>query len=304
MGEQGVTDVRRSSVFRDGAKKTTNTFVFTFNSPVLPSVVKIGFMQVKVDVYIPNPLRCYQCQVFGHHENKCGRQAICVNCSMPEHCPVGQCQRPAKCVNCSGEHPANSKQCPAWEKEKKILKIKCEQNISFPEARRQYEQFYDTRTYASAVKPGTCNKSTQTENKTTRTDDSFDEYLKKQEKSPSEKTPKETPKGKQDKNASSPRPGPALKPATLIMMKKEEERKKKEEKDKLKKQQKEERKQQWQKEQAQKEKEQLEKAKQAEKNPYSVFADPGESLPPCRGLWGTLHTGDDIDCNYCLLWEC
>ena len=32
--------------------------------------------------------------------------------------------------------------------------------------------------------------------------------------------------------------------------------------------------------------------------------DPGESLPPCRGLWGTLHTGDDIDCNYCLLWEC
>ena len=56
------------------------------------------------------------------------------------------------------------------------------------------------------------------------------------------------------------------------MMKKEEERKKKEEKDRIKKQQKEERKQQWQKEQAQKEKEQTEKAKQAEKNPYSVFA--------------------------------
>ena len=201
MGEQGVTDVRRISVFRDGAKKLTNTFVFTFNSPVLPSVVKIGFMQVKVDVYIPNPLRCYQCQVFGHHGNKCS---------------------------------ANSKQCPAWEKEKKILKIKCEQNISFPEARKQYEQFYDTRSYASAVKPGTCNKSTQTENKTTQTDDSFDEYLKKQEKPPSEKTPKETPKGKQDKNTSSPRPGPALKPATLEMIKKEEERKKKEEKDKLK----------------------------------------------------------------------
>ena len=95
----------------------------------------------------------------------------------------------SSCVNCSGEHPANSKQCPAWEKEKKILKIKCEQNISFPEARKQYEQFYDTRSYASAVKPSTCNKSTQTENKTTQTDDSFDEYLKKQEKSPSEKTP-------------------------------------------------------------------------------------------------------------------
>ena len=97
---------------------------------------------------------------------------------MPEHCPVGQCQRPAKCVNCSGKHPANSKQCPAWEKENKILKIKCEQNILFPEARKQYEQFYDTRSYASAVKPGTCNKSTQADNKSTQTDDSFTEYLK------------------------------------------------------------------------------------------------------------------------------
>ena len=126
MGEQGVKDVRRISVFRDGVKQPTNTFVFTFNTPVLPSVVKIGIIQAKVDVYIPNPLRCYQCQVFGHHGNKCGRQAICVNCSMPVHCPVGQCLRPAKCVNCSGDHPANSEQCPAWKKEKKILKIKCE----------------------------------------------------------------------------------------------------------------------------------------------------------------------------------
>ena len=42
-------------------------------------------------------------------------------------------------------------------------------------------------------------------------------------------------------------------------------------------------------------------------DPLSDFTSsliPGESLPPCRGLWGTLHTGDDIDCNTCLLWEC
>ena len=233
MVEQEVTDVRRITVRRDGVTKLTNTYVLTFN---LPTVVKIGFIQVKVDVYIPNPLRCYHCQVFGHHENKCGRHAVCCNCGEPEHCaPSGVCDKPAKCVNCSGDHPANSKQCPQWEKEKKILKIKCENNLSFPDARKQYEQFYTGQTYASAVKPGTCNKSTQTENKTTQTDDSFDEYLKKQEKSQSDKTPKETPKGKQDKDTSSPRPGPALKPATLEMMKKEEERKKKEEKDRIKK---------------------------------------------------------------------
>ena len=136
-----------------------------------------------VDVYIPNPLRCYHCQVFGRHENKCGRRAVCCNCGEPEHCaPSGVCDKPAKCVNCSGDHPANSKQCPQWEKEKKILKIKCENNLSFPDARKQYEQFYTGQTYASAVKPGTCNKSTQTENKTTQTDDSFTEYLNRQQR--------------------------------------------------------------------------------------------------------------------------
>ena len=241
------------------------SYVLTFNSPNLPTVVKIGFLQVKVDVYIPNPLRCYHCQVFGHHENKCGRHAVCCNCGEPEHrSPSGVCDKPAKCVNCSGDHPANTKQCPQWEKEKKILKIKCENNLSFPDARKQYEQFYTGQTYASTVKPGTCNKSTQTENKTTQTDDSLTEYLKQT----TEKT-----QGTKEKRNASPKPGksnsshsgPALKGATLEMIRKDEEKKKKEEKDKLKKQQKEERKQQWQKEQAQKEKEQTEKAKQAER---------------------------------------
>ena len=177
--EQGVTDVRRITVRRDGVIKLT--YVLTFNSPNLPTVVKIGFMQVKVDVYIPNPLRCYHCQVFGHHENKCGRHAVCCNCGEPEHCgPSGVCDKPAKCVNCSGDHPANSKQCSQWEKEKKILKIKCENNLSFPEAGKQYEQFYTGQTYASDVKPGTCSKSIQTDNKSTQTDDSFIEYLKQQ----------------------------------------------------------------------------------------------------------------------------
>ena len=272
MGVQGVTDVRRITVCHDGILKPTNTFVLTFNTPILPTVVKIGFIQVKVDVYIVNPLRCYNCQVFGHHENKCGRHPVCCNCAQPEHCASGQCDKPAKCVNCSGDHPANSKRCPQWEKEKQILRIKCEQNISFPEARKQYEQFNGAKTYASAVKPGTCNKSTQTDNKSTQTDDSFTEYLQQQ-------ATEKTKDGTQGKSNSSPHPGksnsspgPALKAGTLEMIKKDEEKKRKEEKDKLKKQQKEERKQIFLKEKAQKDKEEAEKAAKSQKNPYSVFS--------------------------------
>ena len=200
------TDVRRINGNRDGVLKPTNTFVFTFNTPELSTVVKIGFIQAKVDVYVSNLLRCYQCQVFSHHENKCGRQALCINCGMPEHCASGQCQRPAKRVNCSGDQPANSKECSQWEKEKKILKIKCELNISFPEARKQYEQIYQAGIYASAVKPGTCNTSTETDNKSTQTDDSFIEYLQQQ----TQEKQQEPPKGKPQEKGNPSRPGQTL----------------------------------------------------------------------------------------------
>ena len=138
------------------------------------------------------------------------------------------CDKPAKYVNCSGDHPANSKQCRQWDKKKKILKIKCENNSSFPKAHKQYKQFYTSQTYVSAVKPGICNKPTQTDNKSTKKHDSFTEYLKQQ-------ATEKTQKGTQEKNYSSPHPGksnsshpgPALKQATLDMMKKNEEKKKK-----------------------------------------------------------------------------
>ena len=79
-------------------------------------------------LYILNPLRCYNyCQVFGPHENKFSRHAVCCNCGKLEHFgPSGVFDKTAKYVNCIGDNPANSKQCPQREKEKKILKVKCE----------------------------------------------------------------------------------------------------------------------------------------------------------------------------------
>ena len=162
------------------------------------------------------------------------RHAVCCNCGEPEHCrPSGVCDKPAKCVNCSGDHPANSKQCPQWEKEKKIIKIKCENNLSFPDARKQNEQFYTGPTYASAANPGTCNKSTQTDNKSTQTGNSFTEYLKQQTTEKAQGTQENRNSSPHPGKSNSSHPGPALKAATLEMMKKDEEKKRKEEKDKL-----------------------------------------------------------------------
>ena len=44
MKSQGVTAVKRFRVTKDGQLKDTNTFVFTFNTPVLPTTIKIAFL--------------------------------------------------------------------------------------------------------------------------------------------------------------------------------------------------------------------------------------------------------------------
>ena len=155
MREQGVINVRRIKVRRDDALKDTNTFVFTFNTSVLPKQLKVAFLRVSVDPYIPNPLRCYACQVFGHHENKCHREEICANCGESKHsADETDCKRPPKCVNCKEDHPTNSRQCQAWHTEKEILKVKYTRNISFPEARKIVETYTAApgKSYASITK--------------------------------------------------------------------------------------------------------------------------------------------------------
>ena len=142
MREQGVINVRRIKVRHNGTLKDTNTFVFTFNTSVLPKQLKVAFLRVSVDPYIQNPLRCYACQVCGHHENKCHREEICANCGEPKHyADETDCKRSSKCFNCKEDHLANSRQCQAWHTEKEILKVKYTRNISFPEAREIVESY-------------------------------------------------------------------------------------------------------------------------------------------------------------------
>ena len=59
---QGVTGVKRFKIKRNGELKDTKTFVFTFNTPVLPETVKVAYFRVNIEVYVPNPLRCHNCQ--------------------------------------------------------------------------------------------------------------------------------------------------------------------------------------------------------------------------------------------------
>lgn len=152
LASQQVTEIHRIKITRDGVKVSTGTFILTFNATVLPAAVKVAFMNVPVEAFVPNPMRCFNCQKFGHTKNFCKRKLVCARCSCEDH-DDKTCDKPARCVNCGGNHSAFAKTCPNWLKEKNIQKIKQEKNIPYPEARMIAErQNAVSVSYAGAVR--------------------------------------------------------------------------------------------------------------------------------------------------------
>ena len=165
-----VIGVKRFKVKRNGELKDTNTFVFTFNTPVLPKTVKVAYFRVNVEVYIPNPLRCHNCQKYGHHEDRCSKDPICSKCGQIAEHSEGRCTNELHCANCGEKHSADSKECQIWHKEKEILRIKFTRNISFVVARKLVEAptpipgiSYANITQSSMKKVSVVDTATQTD---------------------------------------------------------------------------------------------------------------------------------------------
>jgi len=150
----GVTGVRRIKARREGVLQNTAAIILTFGLTALPTHIKCGWMRLPVDMYIPNPLRCFQCQRFGHHRANCRRKEICAKCGTEGHGDRG-CEEPAHCINCKGNHSAFSRNCPQWKKEQDIQRVRTQNNLTFPEARRRVEAAEyrppTTRTFSQVV---------------------------------------------------------------------------------------------------------------------------------------------------------
>ena len=56
-----------------------------------------------------------------------------------------------KCASCHEEHPAFSRSCAIYKKEKEIMFIKCTKDIPIPEARKMIESYIGTKTYANVA---------------------------------------------------------------------------------------------------------------------------------------------------------
>ena len=148
-----VIDVYRIVTKRDGKEIKTNTLILTFNLPKLPSHLKVCYLNIPVAAYVPNPLRCYKCQTFGHTTNKCKKSEVCARCSETGHNDK-TCKNGYKCSNCKEDHAAYSKKCSFYKREFDIQTIRVKNNISFFEARKRYQQTYGQKdmNYVNAVK--------------------------------------------------------------------------------------------------------------------------------------------------------
>ncbi|XP_023239425.1 uncharacterized protein LOC111638033 [Centruroides sculpturatus] len=133
LSDQGVTAVLRISIRCDGKLIPTRHLILTFNKPTLPSTVAAGYLCCHVRPYIPNPLRCFKCQRFGHSQTSCHGKSACAQCEKDHEST--ECTTTPCCVNCKEAHPAYSRKCPTWQREKVIQRVKTINNIPYPEAR-------------------------------------------------------------------------------------------------------------------------------------------------------------------------
>ena len=159
---QGVIACKRFRIKKDNVQVDTNTLFLTFNTTTLPQNIKIFYRTVPVEQFIPNPLRCFNCQKFGHHEDYC-KLTDAVICESKHTSSI--CQRPFKCVNYGKEHSARSTECEVWKREKEIMRIKTIRKITYFETKNNIRQVLNLDTpkivQSAIAKPQTRTCGTQ-----------------------------------------------------------------------------------------------------------------------------------------------
>ncbi|GFQ91344.1 uncharacterized protein TNCT_420781 [Trichonephila clavata] len=164
LREQKVCEVRRITIRRDGQIVKTKHLILTFACPDLPQTITAGYLRCSVRPYIPNPLRCFQCQRFGHSKTTCRGKPTCARCSEVGH-DSAECTGQEKCINCKGDHPSYSRSCKTWTLEKEIISVKIKNKLTYPEARLAVTNRTPIQglSYAAAAKKITKSSTTQTD---------------------------------------------------------------------------------------------------------------------------------------------
>lgn len=125
-----VTDVMRFKR-RDGTGD--EPVLLTFKDGTLPQRVFLGNMAYNVKEYIKPPLRCYNCQKFGHIAGACRGKRKCAKCG-GDHI-IQNCKAEApKCPNCDGDHAAGFHGCECFGRARRVQVVKDQNKVTYAEA--------------------------------------------------------------------------------------------------------------------------------------------------------------------------
>src|SRR5206468_3850023 len=79
----GCVEAYRIVKRRGGATQPTMAVVLSYETEdSVPPHVQLGYLRFKVRPFVPDPLRCYQCQQYGHRGSQCRKQKpVCPVCA-------------------------------------------------------------------------------------------------------------------------------------------------------------------------------------------------------------------------------
>jgi hypothetical protein len=129
--------VHRLQKREDGVMKDTTTIVFSRASGIMPEYVCVAFRNRPVRAYVPQPMRCYHCQAFGHKQMKCKSKLKCPRCGGAHIYSACTENETLTCPNCKGNHSAAYRGCPKYEQVQAALTTSVTQKMSYADAAKQ-----------------------------------------------------------------------------------------------------------------------------------------------------------------------
>lgn len=137
--ESKIISIERMTRWDDKLKIAipNNNIKITFRSHKLPNNFKLYSVSRKIEIFVPKPILCKKCLVYGHTKKYCKRETVerCLNCTENLHDSAQSCV--TKCKFCNvNDHKTAFYKCPEEIKQKKIKRIMVTQKISYQDAHK------------------------------------------------------------------------------------------------------------------------------------------------------------------------